>query len=194
MALSSWFTIIISSVALTVSCRSCWVAESANSIARKIQELEFNPYVEARFQISNQRFPLMWRHAELYKKWKNLLQERDCDTAILEKRYLVCEVTNYGKGIALNIKIPCKIEISEKGTDKAELSDNFEDEFVFWNIKPGETRTSDHAVDITYFPDVRVEKLQAKIEGIPQRGDRADITNVSSMEFQYPELEKFFMK
>ena len=192
MALSNKLSITIALIALVVSFRSCSIAEKANSIAQKTQELEFNPYIEAKFQTSSKYFPLMWRHADYTKRWEGLLRERGCDTVILAKRYLLCEVTNYGKGIALNISVPYKIKINEGGTDSAEISDGFEDEFVFWNVKPGESKISDYAIDVTYFPNVRIEKSQTKIEGIPQRGEKTDITQVLSTAFQDSDLEKFF--
>lgn len=192
MALSSKLSIIVSIIALAVSVKSCSLAENANSIAQKTQELEFNPYIEAKFQTSNEYLPSMWRHAEYIKKWEGLLRERGCNTAILPKQYLFCEVTNYGEGIALNISVPYKIKILEKGTDNAELSDSFEDEFVFWNVKPGESKISNYAIDVTYFPNVKIEKSQTKIEGIPQRGEKTDITNVLSTAFQNPDIERFF--
>lgn len=183
--------VIISLISLWNSYQANKISQDARNISLKSQQLEFNPYIEVRFYEDVSAIGLLRRHEGIISEWMNRLEQGKCNINNLRKRYLYCEVTNHGKGKALNIRVPFVMNIYDSGLTKTKNAKPIIDEFNFWNIESGRKQKSDYSIETTYFPDYEVVKQAIQVFAIPDAGSKTDISTVETVSFQNPELEKY---
>ena len=139
---------------------------------------EVRPFIETNIKVDfREAAPIPAKADQASNFWKKVLFENNFQGK-LPTRVAYVSVFNHGKGKAIEVNIPLIIKVWGLGKYTQQTPYQFSYEFSFRNLEPGQEAISKEGINVTFFPNYRIEKLPLRVIGLPE------VNATHSLEFE----------
>ena len=135
--------------------------------ARKLAS-EVRPFIETSIKIDFRgATPIPAKADEASNFWKDLLFENNY-REILPTKVAYVSIFNHGKGKAIEVNVPVIVKVWGLGKYTQQMPYQFFYEFSFRSLDPAQEVISKEGINVTFFPNFRIEKMPLRVIGLPE--------------------------
>lgn len=145
---------------------SAWWVRNQLTEQRRARQLEYAPFlifehttvVGHGFQgVSTDQFTVI-------EKWKSRIENRAIPQERIGVQRYTFKITNHGRAVATEVKIPYTLQVKEFGAK--EYEDSIRGECTAYLIEPQKSVTCQEFVDVSYYPSFQIVPGQPIVKGI----------------------------